>query len=463
MLYFKEFQILGGHLMETENYDNEISLRELIEILLKGWKFIIIIPLLVGITTYGISKYVLDPTYESESTLQVHVSSNENRNISTDSIDDILKTQSFAPEYSIESYIQQIMSPEVLMPVIQKLEVEDTYTYEAFRNKLTITPIKNSSLITISVSDSNAESAALIVNTVSEVFIAHVSNKQVEQLDNSTKLLTTQLTIEKDKLDKALNETKIFDSKVQNINLVKQDLDLNLNQFNKAKVALTILNDTYEKSNYSITQDIAISKEKIIAYDKLLQQTDKVFQLTKDIYDASISAALVSTESLSVEEQHNYTVLSDELNPIYIQNLSTLNSEQIVLINSEQQLKKLTAMYHYNLEALTSNVTTLESTINSTRSELAELTYEKQLLDGNLSIAKNTYAAFNKKLESARVIKAAKISDASVLWMSKGYVASTPVGPKKALNTMISIVLAGMLTVFILFFKHYWQESADNK
>jgi len=445
--------------MEQQYDDNEISLRELIEILMSGWKFILVIPLLVGIITYSYTKYAIEPTYESQSTLQVHVS-NTNSDISTNSVDDILNTKSFTPEYSIESYIQQIGSPEVLLPAMKALELENTYNYEEFKNKLTIAPIKNSSLIMITAKDSTPKTAALIVNTVSESFIEHVSSKQVEQLDSSTQLLTAQLAVEKEKLDTALQASKEFDSKERNINLVDQELSLSLNQFNRSKSELAILSETYEKSKYSMTQDIAISKKKIVAYNDLLQETDKVFQLNKDIYDSSVSSVLVSSENMPVEEQNNFSVLTDELNPVYISNLSTLNNEQIRLVNLEKSLEKLTNMYNYNFKTLTEKTSTLEGNINTLRGELAELTYEKRLLDEAVTIAQNTYGAFNKKLESARVAKAANISDASVLWMSKGYAASAPIGPRKVFNTLISMVLAGMLAVFTLFFKHYWKHSS---
>jgi capsular polysaccharide biosynthesis protein len=42
--------------METQTHENEISLRELIEILLKGWKPLVIVPLVVGKFTFCFSK-----------------------------------------------------------------------------------------------------------------------------------------------------------------------------------------------------------------------------------------------------------------------------------------------------------------------------------------------------------------------------------------------------------------------
>lgn len=405
----------------------------------------------------------MEPTYESQSILQVHVSEGNRAPLSTASVDDILSSQSLTPEYSIESYIQQITSPGVLLPVIEALNFETPYSYEQLKNKVTITPIKNSSLITLSVKDSDPEKAALIVNIVSETFINYFSSKQVEQLDNSTELLEAQLFIEKEKLDQSLQASKTFDSMECNISNVSQELNLSEVQFNNTESALITLKKTYEKTHFSLTQDITLSKEKINAYRALLESTNQNYQLNTNIFDSALVNAVASATDMPIEEQVELTVVTDELNPVYVSTSQKLTKEQIRLIDLEKSLEKLTTMYTYNLKTLNEKSTTLEDTINNLRSEVAELTYQKTLLNGELTIAKNTYNAFNKKIESARVAKAANISETSVLWMSKGYVATKPLGPKILLNTLMGLVLAGICVVFGLFFKHYWSNSSTAK
>jgi uncharacterized protein involved in exopolysaccharide biosynthesis len=405
----------------------------------------------------------MEPTYESQSIIQVHVSEGSRASVNTTSVDDILSSQSLTPEYSIESYIQQITSPEVLLPAIGVLNFETPYSYEQLRNKVAITPIKNSSLITLSVKDSDPEKAALIVNTVSETFINYVSGKQLERLDSTTELLDAQLFIEKDILDQSLQATKTFDSMERNISNVSQELSLSEIQFNSTESALITLKETYEKSKFSLTQDIALSKEKIKAYKALLDDTSKSYQLNTNIFDSALTKELSSANNMPLEEQIEIMVVKDELNPVYVSTSETLAKEQITLIDLEKSLEKLTTMYTYNLKTLNEKSTNLETAINSLRSEVAELTYQKNLLDEELTISKNTYDAFNKKLESARVAKAANISETSVLWMSKGYVATHALGPRVSLNTLIGIILSGMCVIFGLFFKHYWLISSKFK
>lgn len=446
--------------MENNLYEEEISLRELIEILLKGWKLIITVPIICGLMTYMFSFYMIQPTYESSSLLEIHAGENyQNAVTSVNSIDEALNAQPLTPAFSMESYIKQITSPEVILLTLEQLDLVDTYTYEQFIGKIDVLPTKNSSLITITVKDNDAETASKIVNTLSAVFMNYVSEKKVEQLNTSTDLLTTQLTIEKKKLDAVLLEIKTFNAQENNLSFLQQELNLNNSKLQKSKSELVTLTDTYNKSKYSLEQDIKLSKSKIIQYKNLLKETEEAFTLSKDIFDSNIGTTLVSSENIPLNEQIHYTINSDELNPVYVSTLQMINTEEFKLIQLNTSLDKLNSMYKYNYSTLTDTVEELETIITTKRIELSELEYQKKLLDQQLQVAEDTYKAFNNKLESARVAKAANISKTSVMLMSEGIIPSNPVGPRKMLNTLIGVVLSGMLVVFYLFFKSYWNNT----
>lgn len=441
--------------------EDEISLRELIEILIKGWKWIIIIPLICGIVAYGFSKYAISPTYESQAILEVHAN-NDNDVVATtvNTIDEALSAQPLTQSFSMDSYIQQITSPEIIIATLEKLEMTDQYTYEQFKNKITTAQTKDSSLLTITVTDENPETAAKIVNTISTIFMNHVSAKKEEQLDNSTVLLTQQLEIEKRKLDGVLLEVKDFESQEKNLDFMTQELDLNNKKFQTAKSDLNTLSDNYKKDKYALEQNIKASQTKIKHYEALLNQTVKTFNLKKDILDSTIGTNYAATEDIPLEEQISLSVETEELNPVYVETLQQLIDEKINLIDLQASMDTLINMYNYNHKTLTATTSTLETTINEARREIADLSYQKSLLDDKLEITRHTYTAFNNKLESARVAKAANISETSVILMSNGVIPSNPTGPKALLNTAIGIILGGMLTIFGLFFSAYWKNSA---
>ncbi|MBN2828056.1 MAG: hypothetical protein JXQ26_08695 [Tissierellales bacterium] len=447
--------------MENYTTEDEISLRKLIEILLKGWKWIIIIPLICGIVAYGYSKYVMTPTYESKVILEIHARSDKATTItSVNSIDEALSAQPLTQTFSMDSYIQQLTSPEIILGTLRELNLSDQYTYEQFKGKVAVSQTKDSSLLTITITDKDPEMAATIANTLSATFMRHVSAKKEEQLDTSTALLTQQLDLEKQKLDDVLLEVKEFESQEKNLDFMNQELTLNNSKLQNAKSNLSTLTDNYKKEKYELEQDIKASKEKVAHYESLLNQTAQTFNLKKDVLDSTIGTNYAATENVSLEDQVALSVESEELNPVYVSTLGALNAEKIHLINLETSITKSENMYNYNYSTLTTTISTLETTINTARREIADLSYQKSLLDDKLAITKQTYTAFNNKLESARVAKAANISETSVLLMSEGVAPSNPTGPRKLLNTAIAIVLGGMVVVFGLFFQAYWKNSA---
>lgn len=441
--------------------EDEISLRELIEILIKGWKWIVIIPLICGIVAYGVSKYAMSPIYESQAILEIHAN-NDNKVVATtvNTIDEALSAQPLTQSFSMDSYLQQITSPEIIIATLEQLEMTDQYTYEQFKNKITTAQTKDSSLLTISVTDENPETAAKIVNTISKIFMNHVSAKKEEQLDTSTALLTQQLEVEKKKLDGVLIEVKDFESQEKNLDFMTQELDLNNKKLQTAKSDLNTLSDNYQKDKYALEQDIQASKTKIKHYEALLNQTAKTFNLKKDILDSTIGTNYAATEDIPLEEQISLSVETEELNPVYVETLQQLSDEKINLIDLQASMDTLINMYNYNYKTLTATASTLEKTINEARREIADLSYQKSLLNDKLEITRHTYTAFNNKLESARVAKAANISETSVILMSDGVVPSIPTGPRSLLNTAIGIILGCMITIFGLFFQAYWKNSA---
>ncbi len=73
--------------------------------------------------------------------------------------------------------------------------------------------------------------------------------------------------------------------------------------------------------------------------------------------------------------------------------------------------------------------------------------------------AESSYDQFVKSYEETRVAESADIGKSTILINSKALVNEKPVGPEKVLNMAIAAVLGLMVSVFYVFFKHYWNES----
>ena len=105
--------------------EEEISLRELIEIILRG-KWIIAAITIIAMLISGIfSFFVISPTYEARSTLMVSPLVQKSPAPGQDSAyDTLLSYLSQYPQMSLETYRVQVTNPHILNQVIKDLDLD---------------------------------------------------------------------------------------------------------------------------------------------------------------------------------------------------------------------------------------------------------------------------------------------------------------------------------------------------
>ncbi len=198
---------------------DEISLRELIEILFKGKVIIAIITAVAIIATGLISFLVLDPVYEAKTVLMASGVNSKNQSQSgIKGIEELLDSMSQYPQMSIEAYKEQINNPQILNQVIDELNLkEKEITRGNLKSMIALGTIKDTNLITITVKNKDPKLAADIANTVAKKFTAHITEIAKSQAEKSSNYIKTQLDIEKDNLDKVLLEYKNYLSQPKRI------------------------------------------------------------------------------------------------------------------------------------------------------------------------------------------------------------------------------------------------------
>ena len=137
-----------------------ISLQEIAKIIRKRLLLIIILTVIsIGISV-GISFYVLTPIYQAQTQILVNQNNNTNEAYSWESTQMDLRL--------INTYNGIIISPVVLNPVIEKLELD--VTLEMLRSQISVSNESESTIVYINVMDSDPIQAVKISNTVAEVF-----------------------------------------------------------------------------------------------------------------------------------------------------------------------------------------------------------------------------------------------------------------------------------------------------
>ncbi|WMM24335.1 Wzz/FepE/Etk N-terminal domain-containing protein [Tissierella sp. MB52-C2] len=401
----------------------EISLRELIEILIKRKNIIIYITLFAMLASGVVSFFILDPVYEASVLL---MASSDNQQVSAPvgngNVEKMLDNISQYPDMDIETYRQQIKRPGVMNKTIEDLNLQDEYTIETLADKIILETSKDTKLITIKMKSKDPEEAANIVNKVGENFISVATSKEKERITKTSEYVKSQLQIERDKYDEYLLEQKKILSEPRGAAEVELELEAKLEQITSFKTQLNEL----EVKKKSLEEAI------------------------------SMLSTIGSTNTTRVKANSTNSSNDNETS-------SYLNSMNIVSGDSGKLLKVELAEVEGMANSIRDKVKEMQTNIEELQIELQEKGYKESIVNQKVDIAKQTYEAFVKKYEELRVTESSKIGEASITIISKAHPSSRPIGPRKALNVAISLVLGGMIGVFLAFFIEYWETSEKEK
>jgi len=157
---------------EIDNDEDEIDLMDLVFILIRRWKLIIMVA--VPVILLGLAFAMTRPNiYSAEATLMV--SSGQIYSINSLDNAEISKNQKL-----VSSYTEIARSKGIMRNVIKKLDLDEEP--EAIAKLVKVTPVEDTEFIKISYKDKNAQRAALLTNVVAEEFISKI--KKVMSFEN---------------------------------------------------------------------------------------------------------------------------------------------------------------------------------------------------------------------------------------------------------------------------------------
>ena len=396
--------------MNENQIMEEISLRELIEILIKRKKIIALITLVAIFFSVVLSFIILKPTYEAEMILMAsNVSENLTSGaINTGNLENMLDALSKYPTMNIETYRQQITTPEVMEKTIKDLNLEGEYTIDSLADKIKLETIKDTNLIRIKMENTDPEKAVAIVNRVGENFIQFVSENIKERATSSSEYVKTQMEKEKEYYEEALLEQKELLSQPRGAS----ELSLELNG----------------------------------KLEKITEYKNQLYDL--NIRKSALEAAIKTSEATS--SRGSSIILNRE-------------SGNILIDDSTKLLKIELAEVQGAIDKINESIETLQDEIEELQVELQEKKHQEDIVNQKVKLARQTYEAFMRKYEELRVTESAEIGESNITVISRAYPPTKPVGPRKALNLAIATTLGLMVGVFTAFFIEYWQATGNKK
>ncbi|MZQ74583.1 MAG: hypothetical protein GT589_00295 [Peptoclostridium sp.] len=174
--------------------EETIDLREYFEIVKKHMGMIALITILAVTVSAAVSFFVLAPVYETSTTLMVNKAKEDtSRTVETQ---DIMLSRQL-----VTTYGEIAKSNVVLNSVIKELGLD--MDSGLLSEKITITPVKETEIMKITVSDTSPKLASSIANTTAGIFMGEVS--RIMKIDNVQIIDRAEVPKEPIKPNKLLN------------------------------------------------------------------------------------------------------------------------------------------------------------------------------------------------------------------------------------------------------------------
>lgn len=407
----------------TEIQEEEIDLREYINVLLKRKGIIILIFLIAVITAALVSYFVLKPVYEANVVITVSKPKIENLIVS---------------EPSLEDYKNLITNNVLEEELIQKLNLNkpplELTTYELDR-MLTVELPKGTNLIKMNLQASNPKLTKDIINTWATLFVEKNKKLYFNEVKKAKISVGDRLKYTEQvffEIEEKLMKFNVID----NVEIMEDEVKYKTAEILDFESRLIDIQLSLEKEN--------AKKEQIIT---AINKQEKILKLYKSIVDDQFFRQLMSKITDDNLEIANLTYVSEEVNPIYYDLAQQLISTNI-LINSlipveEDQLKK--------------NINDFNASLEDLKKELTEKKSILSQLNREYSRKEKVYINFYEQAEEIRLTETAEADLLKIV--SLAYEPREPIKPNKKLNILIAGVLGLFVGIFVAFFLEFWQKG----
>jgi capsular polysaccharide biosynthesis protein len=137
----------------------ELDLREIMRVLHRRWWVLILLPTVAMVVAALVSTFVLKPSYEASTTIWVVKEGANQINYN-----DLLLNHNLT-----KTYAEVAKSRAVMKQVIETLHLKNTDVV-ALQNRLTVTPVRDTEILSFTVEDPNPVMAAQLIDAVAEAF-----------------------------------------------------------------------------------------------------------------------------------------------------------------------------------------------------------------------------------------------------------------------------------------------------
>lgn len=415
----KEKETVIKETIESE----EIDLREILNVLKKRRKIIALITVISLFTSAVLSLFVLSPVYETKSKLLVTMATDDTRRTVTaeDDLESVISTVSRLPQLTINSYVEQLKSEALMQRVIEEMDIGDTLKPRQLASMVNVQAVPDSNIIEVKIQNTNPQFAVDALNRLNKEYLELISENNQEQMSRSMVFLQEQKE-EKDKqLEEALAKLKEFNSQPRGVEYLEKEFALmtdDLNQYNSQLDMLGV---------------------------EVRQLQAGVNRLVEDLQNEARTVTVNKYDPVAGE-----TVVSEELNPVYVSLTEKLNEKEALL--AENMARR---------EAIIAVTERMQRDVDNLQAELSQKRFTQEQLQKEVDMLKETSNLLAQKTTQTQIARSIDMGNTSVVVVSPA-IESYQVKPNVKLNVAVALVLGLMIGVGLAFLLEFLDNTLKN-
>lgn len=416
----------------------EISLRDLIEILVHGRRTIAIITIVAVLVAGVASFFVVDPSYEATATVMVNQTQQAPPEQGTP---EFITSLTRLPQMTIATYMAQVKNPVILKRVTEEFNLNEEYTVAQFAAKISVNTPKDTNLMEIKVEDKDPKLAADIANSLAAELVSFVSATNQQRVMASARVLKNQIDSEEKTMSQGADELKAWLKEPRSVTELQADLDAGLELLKQLKNELV-----------TAQVDLQTARAGLRAAEKVLGDIPATIKTRKVLADdAYLSQVVGSASGQTPAAIGSIQMESEEVNDAYVAFVQQVSVRSAEVAEYESKVKAAeTALAQVRQEVQDIQVVLVDK----------QLKYEQ--LQQNLDTARQNYALYNSKYAEALSASSLSAGEANLILLSQAFIPRRPIAPRKVLNMAVAGMSGLMVSVFIVFFQEYWRNSAPS-
>lgn len=427
--------------------------------LLDYWRVIrvrlplIILVFLLVVITAGVATYLTPRQYMSSVTMQVK---EDNNNMQ------IFNGQSgprYDPRFATTQF-QILQRKEILYPVIDAMKLMQKWdlrsrdvAYLKLRSMLTVSEVRNTDLIQISILDKDRQEAADLANTIALEY-------QKKRIDEQQSWVARSLVQLEDEVQKQRRKVEELRDSMTKIRVEGKIYDLNPESVEDPRQAEEAILQNVESQVNDSRIKVATLKSKQQQIQAMTDQQIMRSLKTFEMDDATITQILPQYEACVSEEAH---MLNSGLGPNH-PNVQSLQAKKRVYAQQlADQIAILRKSLAANLEISEKSLEAMEQKLGDARTH--QMDAKSKAL--HYQEAKNEYLKAKRILESAEsrysteAMQRTMPQSPAAIW-EKAEVSDFPAKPKVAQNMIIAVAVGLALGVGLAFLIEYLDTSVKT-